>query len=118
MIDANDSYDVITAEETAVCQRMDTRWVLAVRDGVLKARLVARGFAKDKRDGLFAAGSTRLTDRCIDLIAVKRGFTSFEIDARAAYNTLPEIEEVACTPPGGGFRRDVIVAKQTRCCGR
>ena len=99
VIDANDSYEVIEPQAAVGFQRMDTRWVLAVRDGVLKARLVARDFAKKKRDDLFAAGSTRRTDRIVDVIATKYGYTSFEVDERAAYNCLPELEDVACVPP-------------------
>jgi len=100
VIDKNESYDVILPEQvTKTTQKMDCRWVLAVRDGVLKARLCARDFAVVKRDDLFAPGSVALTARVVDLKAVKEQWPTFELDVTAAYNTLPEPEDVAVTPP-------------------
>ena len=53
VIDANDSYDVISTSEKGSAQCISTTWVTTMRDEKLKARLCARDFAKTKRQDLF-----------------------------------------------------------------
>ena len=97
-IDKNESYEVVPGT-TQGGLRLTTTWVMAIRDGVLKARLCARDFAKTKRTDLFAPGSTALTNRVIDFKAVKMGLDTYTVDVVAAYNTIDEPEQVIVTPP-------------------
>lgn len=99
VIDANNSYVVVPDAEAKDGIRLTVMWVMAVRDSVLKARLCARDFASDKRDDLFAPGATSLTNRVIDLKAVKNGLGTYTVDVTAAYNTLEEPELVYVRPP-------------------
>ncbi len=57
-IDGNDSYEVVPGG-TAGGLRLTTTWVIAIRDGVLKARLCARDFAKTKSRLLYTSPSPR-----------------------------------------------------------
>jgi hypothetical protein len=97
-IDGNDSYEVVPSD-TKGGLRLTTTWVVAIRDGLLKARLCARDFAKTKRTDLFAPGSTALTNRVIDFKAVKLNLDTYTVDVVAAYNTIDEPELVIVTPP-------------------
>ena len=99
VIDANDSYVVVPEAEAVGGIKLTVTWVMAIRDSLLKARLCARDFASDKRDDLFAPGATSLTNRVIDLKAVKNGLCTYTVDVTAAYNTLDEPELVYVRPP-------------------
>ena len=66
----------------------------------MKSRFCARDFNKrEKRDDLFAPGSTKDTGRLIDFTAVKNDLVTFTVDITAAYNTLFELETVYLKPP-------------------
>ena len=77
VIDYNAMYEVVDSnfwkgEKDVI--RLDTKWVLAIRDGALKARLVARDIARTKRLDLFAPGSNMLVSKFIDVVAVRENF--------------------------------------------
>jgi hypothetical protein len=101
VIDKNDSYDVVSksTQREPGALFIDATWVMALRDDKWKARLCARDYNTTKRDDLFAPGSSTLTNKIIDFVAEKRGYESWELDVTAAYNTLPEPEDVYMKPP-------------------
>ena len=98
VIEASDSFDVIGKDEKGDALVLSITWAGSVRDTSLKARLCARDFANERREDLFAPGSTSLTSRVIDLRALHCNCDSYTIDVTAAYNRLEEPENVVVIP--------------------
>ena len=106
VVDGNDMYEIIKPNEVPEgALRLDTVFALADREDefgniVLKARLCARDFAKGKqRLGVFAASSSPITSKIIDLKATEEDLLRMTFDVTAAYPQLFEPDVVVVRPP-------------------
>ena len=96
-----DIYEEVDGEQARGKTFLTCRW-LTVRkpDGSVRARCVAREFAKGKkRTDLFAPSTTAITARVIDIIAAKRRTHTLTGDISNAFFHAEEDEEVYCQPP-------------------
>eukprot|EP00971_Amphidinium_carterae_P332409 6466558-Amphidinium_carterae.1 len=94
-----DVFEVVERREDM--QYEDTKWVLRVEpDYSIRARLVARQYKwKSYREDLFAPTSTAISNRIVDLIAVKKGYCTTTGDATRAFLQVPQDELCFVIPP-------------------
>ena len=82
-------------------REISTGWVMEIKNGIWKARFVAREFKKQWwwLEGLFAVSSHPIGHRVIDHIAMKLNLPRFTFDARRAFLHVEELENVVVKPP-------------------
>eukprot|EP00969_Alexandrium_andersonii_P297212 13134493-Alexandrium_andersonii.AAC.1 len=76
-LDHVDEFDVHEAKPAAQAAKdgpiVRTRWADRPKDGAVRSRLVARGFAVNKRDDVYAATSAAVAGMLIEFLAMKLG---------------------------------------------
>ena len=106
LLDEFGVYGVEPSSAAAGKHKVDTKWEIAMRGGVLKCRLVGREFRfLEERDDVFAPGSTSTTSRVVDYCALKDDddpddpLVTFVGDCISAFYQTPEEEEFYVDPP-------------------
>jgi len=100
--DEFDAHDSIPREEAKKrgYKHLSARWEIMVRHGVVKARFVCREFkGNDTSMEYFAATSTPLVARVIDVWIIELLLLAFLFDASSAFLHVPELEDVTVDPP-------------------
>ena len=92
-------YVPVAGEDTTGALKLSCTWVKTCEGEDTRTRYCGRELKKGKlRDDLFTPASTTTTEAVIDVIAVRKSWPTFIIEAKNAYFHADEDEVVVCAP--------------------